>query len=272
MFGYRTGGGKGREKARLRRRTILHQRQKLTPPTELRDWIPTCGAQQAGTQPTLTPDSPAPSGVQLTSASARTLGGHTCLGMVCGRPGLQAPPCRWGQDGWHQNLQVGIAGRCEGSWGCHAVRAVTPELRTGAVRAWRPLPLPEKSSGLKEAGRGTLERPRLHHSPGGLSEQEEVRPPHMALLKTHGTKSQPRVFQLPSAQGSSGQPPGRCGDHSILEHSLGSGPVPVWPECQEDPAENKHAHPTACDGHTQDSPKTVSPARTGRWGRGGDVP
>lgn len=50
---------------------------------------------------------------------------------------------------------------------------------------------PEKSSGLKEAGRGTLERLRLHHGPGGLSEQEGVRPPRMALLKTHGMKSQP---------------------------------------------------------------------------------
>ena len=148
-------------------------RQQLTPLTEQRDWIPTCGAQRAGTQPTLTPDSPAPSEVQPTSASARTLGGHACLGMACGTPGLQAPPGRWGQDGWHQNLQVGIASGCEGSWGCHTVRAVNPKLRTGAVRVRRPLPLPEKSSGWQEAGRETLERPRLHHSPGSLESRKE---------------------------------------------------------------------------------------------------
>ena len=39
-----------------------------------------------------------------------------------------------------------------------------------------------------------------------------MRPPRMALLKTHGAKSQPRVLRLPSAQGSSGQPPGRRGE------------------------------------------------------------
>lgn len=98
MFIYRTGWVKAKRNPVSEEGPFCTGRQQLTPLTEQRDQIPTCSMQ-----PTLTPDGLAPSAVQLTSALAWTLRGHACLGVVCGRPGLQAPPCRWGQDGWNQN-------------------------------------------------------------------------------------------------------------------------------------------------------------------------
>lgn len=40
-------------------------------------------------------------------------------------------------DGWHWNLQVDVDGGWRGR-GCHALRAVTPELRAGVLSAETP--------------------------------------------------------------------------------------------------------------------------------------
>ena len=173
-------------------------------------------------------------------------------------------------DSWHWNLQVGIDGR-------GGVGAMLSELslRSSGLgwKAQRPLLLPEKSSGLKEAGRGTTRgatfasRPR-QPEPAGRSETTL----HGSAENSWSEESAPESSGFPRPRGSRGSLLGRRGDLSVLEHSLGRGPVPVWPGCQEDSAENKRAYPTACDSHTQDSPNAVIPLPTGRWGRGGDVP